>query len=259
VAAPTRDGAAPGREGAAPRGRAGAGAPAVGGGAGRAGGPATRAPGSEPCREVYPLAAPATWRPGAARRRHWTTPDPRIIDLLFCRRVATATRSAWSGAARGPRLRVSPRRGAADAHTAQSQRRRPANRRPGAVDGVLRGARLGAVGGLHPGHVPVQDDGQPAVAGHRRPARRARRRRGGRRAAGEPNREAVLSIHVATDGEVAAAVEEAARAGGVVVKRPTATPLGGSYAFFADPDGHLWEVIRHPLYRLGADGRPELP
>jgi uncharacterized protein len=76
---------------------------------------------------------------------------------------------------------------------------------------------------------------------------------------GEPNREAVLSIHVATDDEVAAAVEEAARAGGTIVKRPATTPLGGSYAFFADPDGHLWEVIRHPLYRLGADGRPELP
>ena len=56
-----------------------------------------------------------------------------------------------------------------------------------------------------------------------------------------------------------AAVQEAARAGGVVVKSATPTPLGGSYAFFADPDGHLWEVIHHPLYRLGADGRPEVP
>jgi uncharacterized protein len=76
---------------------------------------------------------------------------------------------------------------------------------------------------------------------------------------GAPGGEAVLSIHVATDQEVAAAVEEAARAGGVVVRQPTTTPLGGSSAFFTDPDGHLWEVIRHPLYRLGADGRPQLP
>ena len=76
---------------------------------------------------------------------------------------------------------------------------------------------------------------------------------------GEPTGEAVLSIHVATDAEVAAAVEEAAEAGGVVVKPPAATPLGGSYAFSADPDGHVWEVIRHPLYRLAADGRPEVP
>ncbi len=70
---------------------------------------------------------------------------------------------------------------------------------------------------------------------------------------------AVYSIHVASDAEVDTAVQEAARAGGVVVKSASPTPLGGSYAFFADPDGHLWEVIHHPLYQLGADGRPEVP
>jgi uncharacterized protein len=77
--------------------------------------------------------------------------------------------------------------------------------------------------------------------------------------AGQPTGEAILSIHVATDGEVDAALQEAAGAGGVVVKRAIPTPLGGSYGFFADPDGHLWEVIHHPLYQLGTDGRPEIP
>ena len=77
--------------------------------------------------------------------------------------------------------------------------------------------------------------------------------------AGQPTGEAVLSIHVATDGEVDAALQEAAQAGGVVVKRAAPTPLGGSYGFFADPDGHVWEVIHHPLYQLGTDGRPEIP
>ncbi len=76
---------------------------------------------------------------------------------------------------------------------------------------------------------------------------------------GPPAGGAILSIHVATDAEVEAALEEAARAGGVVVKRAGPTPLGGSYGFFADPDGHVWEVIHHPLYRLGSDGRPEVP
>jgi uncharacterized glyoxalase superfamily protein PhnB len=75
----------------------------------------------------------------------------------------------------------------------------------------------------------------------------------------EPTGEAILSIHVATDGEVEAALQEAVRAGGVAIKRAAPTPLGGSYGFFADPDGHVWEVIHHPLYRLGADGRPEIP
>jgi uncharacterized protein len=77
--------------------------------------------------------------------------------------------------------------------------------------------------------------------------------------AGEPTGEAVLSIHVATDDEVEAALQEAVRAGGVVVKRAAPTPMGGFYGFFADPDGHVWEVIHHPLHRLGADGRPEIP
>jgi uncharacterized protein len=77
--------------------------------------------------------------------------------------------------------------------------------------------------------------------------------------AGQPTGEAVLSIHVATDGEVDDALQEATRAGGVVVKPPAPTPVGGSYGFFADPDGHLWEIIHHPLYQLGTDGRPEIP
>ena len=58
--------------------------------------------------------------------------------------------------------------------------------------------------------------------------------------AGEPTGEAVLSIHVASDAEVEAAVEEATRAGGVVVNGAAPTPLGGSYGFFAGPDGHVW-------------------
>jgi uncharacterized glyoxalase superfamily protein PhnB len=77
--------------------------------------------------------------------------------------------------------------------------------------------------------------------------------------AGEPTGEAILSIHLATDGEVDAALQEAVRAGGVVVRPAAPTPRGGSYGFFADPDGHVWEVIHHPLYQLGADGRPEIP
>ena len=75
----------------------------------------------------------------------------------------------------------------------------------------------------------------------------------------QPTGEVVLSIHVATDGEVDAALQEAARAGGVVVRGAAPTPVGGSYGFFADPDGHVWEVIHHPLYQLGTDGRPEIP
>jgi uncharacterized protein len=44
--------------------------------------------------------------------------------------------------------------------------------------------------------------------------------------ADQANGEAVLSIHVASDGEVDAAVQEVASAGGVVVKPAAPTPLG---------------------------------
>ena len=71
--------------------------------------------------------------------------------------------------------------------------------------------------------------------------------------AGRPAGGAVLSIHVASDGEVNAALQEARDAGGVVVKGAAPTPLGGSYGFFTDPDGHVWEVIHHPRFHLGID------
>jgi uncharacterized protein len=73
---------------------------------------------------------------------------------------------------------------------------------------------------------------------------------------GEPNGEAVLSIHVASDQEVAAAVQEAAKAGGVVVKPPSSTPLGGSYAFFADPDGTCGRSSATRCTGLGLTGGP---
>jgi hypothetical protein len=69
--------------------------------------------------------------------------------------------------------------------------------------------------------------------------------------AGQPTGEAVLSIHLTTDGEVDTALQEAVRAGGVVVKRATPTPVGGSYGFFADPVG--W-VRPRPQLRCGPEG-----
>jgi hypothetical protein len=50
--------------------------------------------------------------------------------------------------------------------------------------------------------------------------------------AGQPSGEAVLSIHLATDGEADTALQEAVRAGGVVVKPATtrstnSAPTGG--------------------------------
>jgi hypothetical protein len=76
---------------------------------------------------------------------------------------------------------------------------------------------------------------------------------------GQPTGEAVWSIHVATDAEVDAALHEAARAGGVVVKWAAPTPLGGSYGSFPTPTD-MWgksSIIRFTC--SGPTGRPEIP
>jgi uncharacterized protein len=36
------------------------------------------------------------------------------------------------------------------------------------------------------------------------------------------------------------------RAGAAIVKAPARTFWGGYAAYFADPDGHLWEVVWNP-------------
>jgi uncharacterized protein len=61
-----------------------------------------------------------------------------------------------------------------------------------------------------------------------------------------------LSIghNVGTKAEVDAVMEQARRAGAVIVK-PAATTFWGGYAgYFADPDGHLWEVAWNPQFAI---------
>jgi predicted lactoylglutathione lyase len=63
-----------------------------------------------------------------------------------------------------------------------------------------------------------------------------------------------LAINVATPEEVDAALREAADAGGSVLKPGTDLPFGyGGY--FADPDGHPWEVMHNHDFPVGPDGR----
>lgn len=59
--------------------------------------------------------------------------------------------------------------------------------------------------------------------------------------------------------EVDAIVARAARAGGRLVKPAIDTPWGGYAGYFADPDGHLWEVAWNPHWTLRDDGSIHLP
>jgi uncharacterized protein len=61
-----------------------------------------------------------------------------------------------------------------------------------------------------------------------------------------------LSIghNVNSTAEVDAAMTQAARAGATVVKPAHKTFWGGYAGYFADPDGHLWEVAWNPQWRV---------
>ena len=44
-------------------------------------------------------------------------------------------------------------------------------------------------------------------------------------------------------------------AGATLVKQPQKVFWGGYSGYFADPDGHLWEIAHNPYARLDDDGR----
>ena len=63
-----------------------------------------------------------------------------------------------------------------------------------------------------------------------------------------------LAINVETADAVDAALDEAVAAGGTILKPGTELPFGyGGY--FADPDGHPWEVCYNRGFPFGPDGR----
>jgi catechol 2,3-dioxygenase-like lactoylglutathione lyase family enzyme len=68
-----------------------------------------------------------------------------------------------------------------------------------------------------------------------------------------------LAQNVRSRGEVDAIVEAARAAGATITKPPEETFYGGYAAYFADPDGHLWEIAHNPGFTLEADGSLTLP
>jgi len=58
--------------------------------------------------------------------------------------------------------------------------------------------------------------------------------------------EFTLGHNVAAKTEVDAVMDQARRAGAVIVKPARDTFWGGYAGYFQDPDGHLWEVVWNP-------------
>lgn len=64
-----------------------------------------------------------------------------------------------------------------------------------------------------------------------------------------------LAHNVRSREEVDAVLAEAVAAGATLTKPGTEAPWGGYTGYFADPDGHLWEVAWNPGFPLDDEGR----
>jgi len=76
---------------------------------------------------------------------------------------------------------------------------------------------------------------------------------------GEGFRGVSFAHNVRDKADVAAVLAAAESAGGRIVKPAQDVFWGGHNGYFADPDGHLWEVAWNPYFPLTDDGSLQLP
>jgi len=70
---------------------------------------------------------------------------------------------------------------------------------------------------------------------------------------------AALAINVESEVEVERVLAEAVAAGASLAKAAVKSDWGGYSGYFADPDGHLWEVAHNPFLPLDEHGSVVLP
>ncbi len=68
-----------------------------------------------------------------------------------------------------------------------------------------------------------------------------------------------LAQNFPTEAEVNTAFDAALAAGATPLKRPEKVFWGGYSGYFADPDGHVWELAMNPFWPLAEDGTLTLP
>ncbi|MDB4110981.1 VOC family protein [Yoonia sp.] len=68
-----------------------------------------------------------------------------------------------------------------------------------------------------------------------------------------------LAQNFTTDAQVDAAYALALRAGATPLKAPEKVFWGGYSGYYADPDGHVWEVAQNPFWDVSPDGSLTLP
>lgn len=68
-----------------------------------------------------------------------------------------------------------------------------------------------------------------------------------------------LAHNLRSEAEVDALAAHAVACGARLVKAPHKVFWGGYSGYFADPDGHLWEIAHNPFFPLAEDGSLVLP
>lgn len=68
-----------------------------------------------------------------------------------------------------------------------------------------------------------------------------------------------LAQNFSTEDDVDAAYQAALAAGATALKAPEKVFWGGYSGYYADPDGHVWEVAMNPFWPLNDDGSLTLP
>ncbi|MFN7225091.1 MAG: VOC family protein [Paracoccaceae bacterium] len=68
-----------------------------------------------------------------------------------------------------------------------------------------------------------------------------------------------LGQNFTTEAEVDTAFAAAIEAGAVALKRPEKVFWGGYSGYWADADGHVWEIAMNPFWPLNDDGSLTLP
>ena len=63
-----------------------------------------------------------------------------------------------------------------------------------------------------------------------------------------------LAYNVRSKNEVDPLIRQAAEAGGTILKSAEEAFWGGYSGYFADPDGHAWEVAWNPHWRISEAG-----
>jgi hypothetical protein len=68
-----------------------------------------------------------------------------------------------------------------------------------------------------------------------------------------------LARNCRSDADVDEFLQHAVNVGARLLKPAQPTSYGGYSGYFADPDGHAWEVVRAPGMTFTSDGRLSLP